>query len=68
MWQGNGPSKNDGDSGENCVHLEEWKRIARIMQFLDGFAKLREASIGFATSFCPFVYPHGTIGLPLDVF
>ena len=43
MWQGNGRGKNDGEGGENCVHLEEWKSIARNMQFLDGLAKLREA-------------------------
>ena len=36
------------------------------MTLLDGFAKLRNATISFVMSVCPSAFPHGTTRLPLD--
>jgi hypothetical protein len=36
--------------------------------FLGAFAKFQRATISFAVSVCPSVFPHGTTVLPLDGF
>jgi hypothetical protein len=42
--------------------------IFPVTMFLDEFAKVRKAIIGFVMSVRPSVCPHGTTLLPLDGF